>query len=827
MRRSTSVIWFVLAAAVVVLVLLVDPAGWFAGEGEREASALSPGDAAEREPERLAEPLPAGIETTREASADPATREALDPLAMEHAATLRVLHWRGDPAEDVQVLVVRGEELLIDARTDRDGEVTLDADGAPAGVVLALEGRPPQWLDVVLVEGRQDLHLEEGAHLAGRFETEDGRSPGSLHLTLESDHPPTSHPDLPAVVTENLRAWTLRRSHATFDTDEEGAFDLTGLPHDWSGAIWMRGGWKVVAASSGAVAPGARGIRFTAPKADVVVCLAPAPVIRGRLVRGSDGGPLDRAQLLVVLRYASAVDTRFNNVPATDDEGRFEVECRREERPAEIELRLGRRYGKGLLLRRWVGAEVPVDGDLGDVVVDAVRHVPFLLQELSGTPIAGGRCFAAGIRSERTGRDGRGELRWVPETTTELLAEARGFVPTSWPIPQVVALPLVVSLPRANELRVKLLLPEGSDPTQFKVLLEGEERITAEPMTELSDHLRHLDSKGIHLYDYSGEPPERYLCSNVDENTATATFYALRPGVELQLEVQGITGNTAYFSESVAPLGAEEHRELEIPLDTGMVVFRGRVVDAEGRPLARAVAQLGGQILGWADEEGRFECFLAEPKTGTLLIQHIACTTLYLHDYAVPTDGREVEFRLEPARPLTVEVVDEHGTPMPQADVYTEYGGFTTNTNRIEGNRFLSQSMPAGPFVIRTLLAGRVYRQDHDPSEPTARVVVPVHARVVVHVDAASTAGRKGRFVVVLDPAGGDPASPVSAGRESEPELHIELPAVLPGAYEAVLHYHPSDDEAAAGQEEIESERVTITVTEGVTELHLALPADG
>ena len=826
MKRSASAAWILLVLLAIGLLLLVDPMGWFAA-ADIGASPASPEVAAPPAVDETVVALDSDPDATATEPGGSIERKVVDPLLEEGIAAFRVLDWNGRHVTDAQVMIARGEDLRCDQRTDREGMAKVAADGEAAGLVVALVARPLEWFDVVLTAGRHDLTLTEGGRLRGRFETVGGGSPGKLHVSLDSDRPPTVIPHLPAVMEENVRAWVLRGAYATFDTDEEGGFDITGLPTDWSGTIRMRGGWKVVSTTHGEVGISRDGVRFTESAVDIVIRLGPRYTLYGRLVRREDGSPLDGAPLAARLRAPQARQPTSMGA-TTDEDGRFSF-VSKEDQLSEFELRLGPWFPEGVPLLRLDAESLPPDGDLGDVAVEDVRHVPFLLQDADAVPIARGAAVAAGVRSEPTGEDGRGVLRWVAQATRELVAEAPGFVPTAHGIPSVVADSLVVTLERANQLDVKLILPEGSKPEQFRVVLRGEGTITAGPVRDIRDQLRHvaLGRWAVPIGEFSSAPPDTFLFGQPDPRTNAATFYALQPGVGIQLEVRGIAGDEVYHSELLAPLAPAEHRALEVTLRSGMLTFRGHVRDEEGRPLQLAFLHLGYEILGTTDVEGAFEFSLAGPKTDTLLVQHETCTSLQLDDYVVPTDGRPVEFRLKPARPLTIEVVDENGAPVPEAEVHTQYGKYSTSTGRIGGSRHRVSAMPDGPFVIRVDLAGRHYNQDHDPSVSEARVVVPVHGSVVGIVDSASTTDRRGRFQFTLYPQGVEGARWVAESRDSGPDLRLEVPAVHPGTYRAVLSYTPSADEKAAGRERQSLEHGTVVVEPGEeTEVRLALSID-
>ena len=611
----------------------------------------------------------------------------------------------------------------------------------------------------------------------------------------------------------------LSRSYCRQDTDADGRLELTGLPQHWSGQLWLDAGFRVVSTTQGDILAGARGVGLGAPAVDILVRIAAQPSLRGRLVQ-PDGTPLMKAQLMASLRTTSGAVGAGGR---TDADGCFSFDYAPGQVSSfELYLGLGARGHPPILSRE--GDAVPADGDLGEIVVDGVRQVAFRLSDPQGVPIARG-VAEAGPKSEPTGEDGRGIIDWVPGTVTTMRVQAPGFVPTAAPIPAVLQAPIEVTMEPANELRVALRLPDGAEPRQFKVVLSGAERITATPVENQMDQLRHAAEWSYPPSDLYGRPHDSFLCTPPDSQ-GVATFRALRDGVALELRVVGISGDMVYHGQQLPPLAQAEHREVVVPLDKSMYGFRGRVLDPDGAPLARAVVQLDGQMLGFTDDAGVFRCWLAGPKTGTLLLLHNGFATRYLRDYTVPLDGAPVEFRLDPARPLLIEVVDENGAPVPEAEVYIHTAGFTSNTHRVEGNRHRAPSMPPEPFELEARLGGREYRAAHDPALATARVVVPVQGRVVARLDAGTTAGRGGRFVLVLRPPAGVAAQPVTAGHASAPDLRLEIPAVLPGSYQASLSYEPTTAEREAGGQPMRSEAVPVTVEAGrESEVHLALPA--
>lgn len=817
MRPPGPLLLVLLGVLAMTAVLLVDPLEWFAS---RQPAAPPIGAAAAVDAGgKVATPATATIPAAPPPER-PERREA-DPLA--DLAGFRVVLTPDRPVVDAQVLFVRDDLVFGELHTDANGEVARVADGLPATVLIAVAQRPLERREVVLDAGRHEVRLDAGARVSARFVHADGRPAADLEVEIDCDRPPFADDALGPRSLRALRRDCLVRRRTLLRSDAEGALTVTGLATNWSGALAPQGPWRVTATTHGTVQARGRGVRLAEPATDLVATLAPMPVLRGRLLLKDDGSPLAKVPLMALVR---SPDGSSGSDATTDADGRFAFELS-SARIDSVELRLGLGDRQLPPILAVDGAQVPKDGDLGDIAIDGLRHVQFVLRDADGAPVARGIATAAGLRSSPTGTDGCGELAFVPRAASQLDAEAPGFVPASAPIPPQLAAPIAVTLQRGNQLRVVVRLPDGANRTQFKVSLRGPRPITAAPVASAEEQRRHVSPWAFDAAAMDPAAMESRLCGNPDAH-GLVTFRALRAGIELELLIGGISGEMVYHRETIAPLADAEQREITVSLERGMYAFRGRVLDRDGAPLRRATLQLGGQILGFTDAEGAFACWLASPQTGTLLVQHNTCATLRLDAYAVPLDGAPVEFRLAAARPLTIEVVDGNGAPVPQAEVFIRHGGFIANTHRVEGNRHLAWSMPQEPFEIAVFLAGREFKMPHDPALATARLVVPVLGRVAALIDDASTAGRAGQFALVLAPTTGAAWQPATAKRAAAPGLRIEIAAVPPGSYQATLRYVPSDLERAAGGAELQAPPVEVVVLAGrAAEVRLALPARG
>jgi hypothetical protein len=788
----------------------VEPAGTAIEAPRVPGGPVSPPETAAAE---LEQP-PAAKSDEREAASEPRAGPAV----------VRVLDESGAALAGARVLLVRGEDLLLDEVTDGLGEVRRVADSDTALVIVALESRPPHLEDIVLEPGRHYLRLPRANCVSGRLVCANGEAPAGIELRLESDHPLVELERVCEVIRSKLDRRLAIRSWLWSEVRADGGFEFAGLHETWSGVVRAPRGWRVTSTTTGNVEAYASGVRLEHPSEGLVLRIARKSVLRGRLVLADDGSPLGDVGVFAQLRSPDAPDSQRTNA-GTDGAGYFELP-----RPfaqiSALELWLG--SWSGPLVLRLDGAAFPPDGELGEIAVDDLREVPYLVRDSSGAPVRYPSVLAGGMKGSGADPEGRGVVRWVARSIDRLRVEARGFLPAEVEIPPVIARPIEVTLHPANRLEVQLVPPEGGSPDLFKVVLVCAEGLTAVPVGDSRGQMAHVDDWALPPYDLNNEPKDTWLAADPDPTTGTAGFRGLRPGVAIELEVRGITGDAVYHRRTLAPLGPSEERRVEVLLGEGMLVFRGRVVDREGNGLVRATVQLGGQILDWTDDQGEFHCFLLADEPKTLVIQHQACSTLFLHDYAPPADGRPVELVLSPARRVTVEVVDVAGAPVPQAEVWIQQEGFTTNTHRVDGARHVASSLTENPFEIVVRLAGRVYEREHTADRAQARVVVPVHGRVVATVPDATTANRAGEFRLVLHPEPEEPAEAIVVTRAAAPALRLELPAVHPGTYEARLRYLPTDAEREAGAQDEACGPVEIAVEAGAeTVVLLDLPAQG
>jgi hypothetical protein len=292
-------------------------------------------------------------------------------------------------------------------------------------------------------------------------------------------------------------------------------------------------------------------------------------------------------------------------------------------------------------------------------------------------------------------------------------------------------------------------------------------------------------------------------------------FQSLRSDVELNLKILGRSGPSVFYRKILKPLGPQEIRRHVIDLQQVGSIFHGRVTDLEGNPLVRASVQLGNQILARTDSSGEFSCLVNESKEKTLLLGHRSSATLFVHNYLVPTHGAAVEFRLEPARSDIIEVVDESGAAIADAQLFILRDGFVTGTRALGNGRFEASGLSSKGVRVQVTVAAKTYVQDLNPHEATTQFVVPVHGSLVIDFSPPPEPGA-GQYSVVLVGLKEDSWIVLTQDVSAANGWRCEFPLILPGEYDAVVNYTPSPQEQQEGLSERSiSDTLTVSIEPG------------
>jgi peroxiredoxin len=160
-------------------------------------------------------------------------------------------------------------------------------------------------------------------------------------------------------------------------------------------------------------------------------------------------------------------------------------------------------------------------------------------------------------------------------------------------------------------------------------------------------------------------------------------------------------------------------RKAQTMLDEGVAVF-GRVLDDQGRPIARASVSLGaerqignGRMLPKVatDAEGRFRFGHIPPGTQTLTAQAPGRAP-ELADVVVAPDMKPLDFRLGPGQTIRGRVVDRDGKPLDGVTIqsmnWKGHSSLDWKTKTNAEGRFTWDSAPLEPVLLTLTSPGYV-----------------------------------------------------------------------------------------------------------------------
>ena len=715
-------------------------------------------------------------------------------VANENLTVFEVREVNGDPVTKATILICRGQSLVHSSMTDSFGNVEFPSDHTAITLVISVRARPVSLHALSLTPGRFEIILPLGNRLAGKVIQADGAPPSKIRISLRSDHPLFDNTALPQEALEEI-GFSQGAGFLFCSTLPDGSFQFADLPDGWSGFLQLPHGHTILRANSGRLTAAPSELRLEAPPLDLFIELAKPANIRGRLVTSQSLIPIHHARLSALFK---PLDGRqlVQQSTETDENGDFTFQFD-PAKVASLNLFFGSRiYGtQAILLLETV--EVPPNGDLGLIKMTAVRPIHFVMTTHNHQPIALGIASAAGIQSKPTNVEGEGVLPWVPKNLTRLRFVAPGFVPMEQELNDPTPDPLVVVMEAGNRLEVELVPPAGVAVSAFRVKLKSDSIMIHGPAADLVDLQDYVEEKSRTFSPGLNDNIGHSLVAQADAQ-GLAVFQSIKPNLKLDLEIHGIIGGVVYYHESLRPLEPEESRRHVVDLTNVGRVFSGKVTDLEGHPLVRATVQLGGQILSWTNNSGEFSCLVQEKEPNTLVLSHQSSAILFVKDYVVPYDGLPVEFRLQPALRVIIEVKDEAGNPISDAQVSILNSEFSCSTHNLGGGRFETGGLSSEMVRVQTMVAGRYYLQDLNPAQPIAQVVVPVHGSLIAAFTPPSQPGQ-GQYSISLKSMI-DEDWVFLGGTFSAASLWLcEFPRVCPGNYEINVHYSPTSEEKERG----------------------------
>jgi RNA polymerase sigma-70 factor (ECF subfamily) len=771
----------------------------------REAAALvaAPGADAPDAP-GTAPPRPA-------AEPEPAARRPVEVAATAAPAPgmrVRFVEWDGTPsAGRLTALRVSADEVRS-AQTDADGVVAFTDVGAPArglgGAVTIAHDRLAGEPFVTEIEPRDEeyaIELPRGRTVSGRVLV-DGAPPDPL-LAVElyrADAPGRWRTDNP-----EARAWSLLAGDVTLraTTAPDGGFAFVGLEEDWRGIVVLPPGFAPPE-SIGYVDPGLRHTLFLAEPTDgIEIALARHRTLFGRVLESDGVTPTAFASLLLSVTWSDGTGMHFSTA-VRDSDGRFAIFPERWP-VRRISLEAAGRDARGRVERVFEADDIGADGDLGDVVLALGREVTLLVSDTEGRPIEGAAAAFSAARSDATGRL---VLAGFTERTDLAEVAARGFAPLDVSVP-AGATEIAVVLTPTNELRVHVRDAEGAPVEGLTVevggttpLFEGGQGGGAIPP---GAHYPWFDQRWV----TTRTPDDAMIASFRTGADGRFAVGGLRAGVPVRVVVRSSEG-AAIAERALDGIGVSEVVELELET-AALRALPVRVTDEGGEPVRGASVRLfaapDGSVLragGQTDAMGRVGFRHLSAPAYRVDVGHADYLPRVLEGVrAGAAEDAPLEIRLVRGLAFTVRVEDDAGRAIGGGKLsYASPSRDRGSAEESAAGRFPVRGVPDAPLELRLDLAGRVFRQPHDPRVAEARFVVPAPGAVTVGWAMPPGAGW-GEWIdvalVAVDPVADPDAGAVMRPFLNTPAGETTFAPVFPGTYRAEVLRERDDFEGGEG----------------------------
>jgi protocatechuate 3,4-dioxygenase beta subunit len=578
---------------------------------------------------------------------------------------LRALVWERPAANPP------GARYAFEATADGDGHYRLQLPPGRYGLEAEADGYAParDFTDLTAAQSK-DFRLEPAARLAGRVLTaSDRRAVAGAEVSLSS-----------AERRHDL-------SVAPVFTDDEGAFQMEGLPS---------GSFSVTARKGALVATAAQPIVLAAGgRADVEIAVSPGLTVAGT-VKSADGAPVAGAQVSLVVRtrgsFGMAIGAR------TEASGRFSI--------------------PGVLPGEY-GIAVVSEGRpsrMDDISVHASVTRDFVLENaarVTGVVLTSGGQRAAGARLEAWVRaDGAGRMATSDRTS----ADAQGRF----------------TLTRLGPGRLTIGVQQGSEAVRVEdqPLATGEQKemtIKLQPGGRVSgvvvwdDGAPAADLKVIGMYRGGGRGESEVL-SAADGSFTLGPFSAGQIAVVVMPP-----GERTGWSSMARPeqadleLGGGEHRTgVKLVASKRSGLISGSLIGPSGQPIA------GASVVASMEREGRAYkrgpdgartvtgpdgAFTLEAlKNGTYTLWAISAEHPEIERSGIAAGTRDVRLQAGRGASLSGVFVDGGGRPIPSYTLVVVPPGKDDADARFrratDDGKGLVVSEPRGAFAVDRLSPG-------------------------------------------------------------------------------------------------------------------------
>ncbi|MCC6409128.1 MAG: carboxypeptidase regulatory-like domain-containing protein [Planctomycetes bacterium] len=726
---------------------------------------------------------------------------------------LGVFDVAGQPLVDARVRVFDDTEVLGDAKSDARGVVHVRAAAGRGRVLVAARGSAPWLAEIDATAGQRRVDEPERATLYGRVLVDRAEPGVELEFELSSDRALFDAAEIPVAVRAALALDAREATRLSARCDAHGEFAFRGLTEPFAGRLGTPERFAIARVDAPGATQERSGVRLAQFVPRLTLELVALPMLVGRVVE-ADGTPVPRAQVEGWLVFAGAERGRGGRLVTSaleetrcDDAGRFSIAI---ELPRNFDARELRGADSlpaieriGLDVRRSEGAtrvEVEIAAtsmasrwDVGDVALPPARRLEIIVRGPDQKPIEGAIVLAedAKVKSDV---NGSAKLAHVEDVESASVGKL-GFRP------QDVAL-------------------EGDGP--FEVVLQPTNRWTVAFVDATGAPIpkRRFVLTAAHAL-FLGDDPTRPARTHVESGaTDSDRAFKLREGTGFVAHFHCDEDGRAVLSDVASPftlrvtdglgvtleereiaLGAEEAREDRVQLAVRGGTFAGRVVDDFGASLAGASVRLNARALRASetqrtDAAGEFRFEDLQGGRVRLEIEREGFSPLAIDDYELVLDGEPIEFRLNQAGMLSLEVVDDLGNAVPTGDLRVRARQHPGLPVRRRGpNRFELRELPGDPVTAVIEIGGRTYEREVDARGGDTRVVVPRHGRVQITFVPAGTPLTGGEYrarVRSLEP--GDRVSLNQQLRTQRGPIATTFDALLPGDYEVEVEWRAVSD---------------------------------
>jgi len=774
--------WRWAALGAVAAVALVAVAVWELTQGP---DLPENGSGTEREV-RAGEPVaPAAAGTERRPRPDAAPEASAPPAP--GVLALEIVKDDGRPAPNARIEARVGDVVLGEAVADAVGRATLPARERPMELRIVTDFAPPERRTVdPTARGPVRIALPAGGVVAGRVLVDEGPPREPVALTLWLKNPITSEDH--EVFLREMKFHKRTPPIVVQSTDAQGRFEFRSLPEGWSGLIEVPQQYKLDRRTREA----RRAVPLDRPDAALELKLRRLPFVTGRIVT-EDGRP---AAYSWIMARREGVDEALAGTLETDAEGRFLIVFE-EGHSGPLRVRISDAENR-------CQRELRIDdadrrGSLGDLALLALRVVPFVVVDDQGAPIAKAVAASGASASEATGSDGRGAIALGPEATVfHVGAPGRRVIEAAIPAGSVEW--IRVTLPRANELEVRVVPPAGVEPAGMSLVLASEQEllVAALPLPDAAHRASGAD--WVDLLPRAGAFSVTYMVPK----SGIVRARGIRPGLPFTTQLKDTLGVVLY--EGSWTLGEGEARTLEIPLAAPLRQLEVQVTDEEGRPLEDVYAELRspepipttqpgdpvrvisrGASIARTDSGGRFRFDGLFAEVVDLSLRLGGFVSWRDRALRIPLDGAPVKVRMQQGHTVQLRIEDQAGRPVRRARVSIEGD---RSSSEVEDGLHRCKDLPRALLTLRVVVAGKTYELVHDTTVPEARLVVPVHGAMHVRWDFLPE--RSKWLHVQLTPTGTDGAALAEYVRQQPGgSREVSIPLVLPGEYRVELRSRP------------------------------------